>query len=50
MDKALAIDIGGTKIAYATVDKEGEFLSEIKKINTPKSASLIEEKLKEIIK
>ncbi len=50
MDKALAIDIGGTKIAYAMVDKKGEFLSEIKKINTPKSASLIEEKLKEIIK
>lgn len=50
MKKALAIDIGGTKISYTTINENGEILSDINKISTPKEACLIEEKLKEIIK
>ena len=47
--KALAIDIGGTKIAYSIVDSEGNFLSEIKKIATPKTKTQIEEALRSIV-
>lgn len=50
MEKALALDIGGTKISYAVINKKGEILNDINKIQTPKKACLIEEKLKEIIK
>ena len=31
MQKALGIDIGGTKILYSVLDKDGNILSEIKK-------------------
>ena len=48
--KALGIDIGGTKIFYALINDKGEIISEIKKEHTPKTASEIEKKLKEIIK
>ena len=37
MKKALGIDIGGTKISYAIVDEEGNFLNEVHKIKTPKT-------------
>lgn len=47
---ALGIDIGGTKIFHGLVNKNGEIVSKITKEETPKTAILIEEKLKEIIK
>ena len=36
MRKALALDIGGTKIYSAIVDENGEILSRIEKTSTPK--------------
>lgn len=50
MFRALGIDIGGTKISYALIDNNGEFKSEIEKIETPKSSMLIMLALKDIIK
>jgi glucokinase len=47
--KALAIDIGGTKIFSAVVNKKGEILGEVKKFKTPKTLVSIKEQLKEII-
>ena len=47
--KTRAIDIGGTKIAHIIVDYEGNFLSEIKKIATPKTKTQIEEALRSIV-
>ncbi len=47
--KALAIDIGGTKISFALINSKGEILNEIKKVPTPKNAFEIKEKLREII-
>ena len=49
MEKALGIDIGGTKIFYAIIDKNGQIISEIKKTSTPKSADEIYNTLKDII-
>lgn len=49
MNKALAIDIGGTKISYAIINSEGNFLSEINKTFTPKTIDEIKTKLKDII-
>ena len=46
---ALGIDIGGTKIFHALVDRQGNIISEIKKEQTPKAAGEIEKKLREII-
>ncbi len=45
----LGIDIGGTKIFHALVNEQGEIISEIKKEETPKNSSEIEQKLKNII-
>ncbi len=50
MKKALGIDIGGTKICYGIVDEEGGTLSQIKKINTPKTSEEVVTTLKNIIK
>ena len=50
MQKALGIDIGGTKILYSVLDKDGNILSEIKKTSTPKTAEEIVSVLKSIIK
>ncbi len=50
MSKILAFDIGGTKIAYAIINEQGEFLSEITKIATPKTSSAIYQLLKDTIK
>ena len=47
--KALGIDIGGTKIYAAVVDKNGKILSDIKKYATPKTRNEIENCLKSII-
>ena len=50
MKKALAIDIGGTKISWAKIDEEGKILNEVEKIKTPKSSDEIQAVLKEIMK
>lgn len=47
--KALGIDIGGTKICYGVLDENGEILSEIKKIYTPKTSKEVVLALKKII-
>lgn len=49
MNKALGIDIGGTKISYALIKDNGEILSDIEKISTPKTKEEIFETLKNII-
>ena len=41
MGKALAFDIGGTKIYSAIVDEKGKFLTEISKFQTPKTTEEI---------
>ena len=48
MKKALGVDIGGTKIIYAIIGENGEFLNEAKKIPTPRSAEAIFETLKSV--
>lgn len=35
INKVLAFDIGGTKIAYATVDRNGKILNEVIRHPTP---------------
>lgn len=47
-NNALGIDIGGTKICYGIVDSNGQVVSEIKKISTPKTANEIFVTLKNI--
>ena len=49
MKKALAIDIGGTKITYAIINENGEFLSDVQKTATPETAEGIKELFKKII-
>ena len=49
MNRALGIDIGGTKISYALINNKGEIKSEVKKIETPKSDMKIMLTLKTII-
>ena len=48
--KALAIDVGGTKIYSAIIDKNGNITSEIEKHSTPKVLNEIKSLFKEIIK
>ena len=50
MEKALAIDIGGTKIYNAIIDKNGNIISEIEKAHTPKTFVEIKETLANIVK
>jgi len=50
MKKALGIDVGGTKISYAIIDENGGFVSEIKKISTPKTLEELETIFQNIIK
>ena len=49
MKKALAIDVGGTKIYNTIVDERGEIISEIEKYPTPKTYVEIISIFKEII-
>lgn len=49
MKKALAIDIGGTKIYAAIVDESGKIIGEVEKHKTPKVLDEIKSTLKEII-
>ena len=46
MKKALAFDIGGTKIYSAIIDETGNIVSEIEKFSTPKTLDGIQELLK----
>ncbi len=48
--KALAIDVGGTKIYSAVIDEKGNIISEIEKHSTPKILDEIKSLFKEIIK
>ena len=50
MKKALAIDVGGTKIYSTIINEKGEIISEIEKNKTPKTLEGIKEIFKEIIK
>lgn len=50
MKKALAIDIGGTKIFNTIIDESGKILTEVEKSSTPKTAEEIQDTLKNIIK
>lgn len=47
--KALALDVGGTKIYSAIIDEKGQFLSEIEKYHTPYDLEKIQEIFKSII-
>lgn len=50
MKKALAIDIGGTKIFNTIIDESGKILTEVEKSSTPRTAEEIQDTLKNIIK
>jgi len=50
MSKALAIDVGGTKIYNAIIDNNGNILSEVEKHSTPKTFDEIRAVFLEIIK
>lgn len=50
MKKVLAFDIGGTKIAYAIINEQGEFQGEVIKVSTPKTAAGIYDLLKTTVK
>ncbi len=49
MRKALAIDIGGTKIYNTIVNEQGEIIAEIEKRHTPKTFDEIRNVLEEIV-
>lgn len=48
--KALAIDVGGTKIYSAVIDEKGNIVSEIEKYSTPKDLDEIKSLFREVIK
>ena len=50
MKKVLSIDVGGTKISYAIINENCEFLSEVKKTSTPKIIDELINVFKNIIK
>lgn len=50
MKKALALDVGGTKIYNAIINENGEIISEIEKHSTPKTFDEIKATFVEIIK
>ena len=47
--KALALDVGGTKIYNAVINEKGEFISEIEKHSTPKDLQEIKNLFRSII-
>ena len=49
INKVLAFDIGGTKIAYATVDRNGKILNEVIRHPTPAAPGAAAKLLKTII-
>lgn len=50
MEKALAIDVGGTKIYSAIINRNGEIISKIEKHHTPKTFEEIKSLFEDIIK
>ncbi|MBQ7285669.1 MAG: ROK family protein, partial [Alphaproteobacteria bacterium] len=50
MKKVLAFDIGGTKVAYAVIDENGNFVNEVIKVTTPKTSEGIYELFSDVIK
>ena len=50
MKKALALDVGGTKIYNAIINENGAIISEIEKHSTPKTYEEIKQVFREIIK
>ncbi len=50
MTKALAIDVGGTKIYCAIINENGEIISEIENIRLLKTFSEIKQTFENIIK
>ncbi len=50
MKKVLAFDIGGTKIAYAIIDENGNFVNDVVKVTTPKTAEGIYDFFKTVVK
>ncbi len=50
MKKVLAIDVGGTKLIYAIINEKGEFLSEVKRVNTPQNIDELRKIFENIIK
>lgn len=50
MKKALAIDVGGTKIYNAIIDETGKILTEVEKHSTPKTFEEIKNTFADIIK
>ena len=48
--KALAIDVGGTKIYNAIIDEKGNILGEVEKHSTPKTFVEIKNTFETIIK
>ena len=48
MKKVLVFDVGGTKISHCIINEKGEILTDVGKINTPKSAGEIYDYLKKI--
>lgn len=49
MTKVLAIDVGGTKLVYAIIDENGNFLTEVKRTSTPKDINELKKTFKTII-
>ena len=49
LKKALAIDVGGTKIYNTIINQKGEIISEVEKHNTPKTFNEIKALFEEII-
>ncbi len=47
--KVLSIDVGGTKLVYAVVNENGEFITEIKKTATPRDINELKALFKKII-
>lgn len=50
MKRVLSFDIGGTKIAYAIINEQGEFVGDINKVSTPADADGIRAFFKQVIK
>lgn len=49
MKKVLAVDVGGTKLTYAIINENGEFLTEVKKFSTAKNIDELKAAFKKII-
>lgn len=49
MRKALAFDIGGTKINYGIIDENGQFVGEIQKVKTPKELDEMKNLIQNIV-